>query len=617
MKSAFWPLLLALSVLLTACGSPGETIAPQTTIAATEQSLQQATESAGTAEEETTPPMQTLPPDAGVKAEENDYFSNRDLKGTYDESEAIPITLLGSRIDCASDRVSLLGSTVTITKKGTYLLSGILDDGMIIVDVDKEDKVQLVLDGVSIASATSAPIYVRNADKVFVTLAPDSENSLINGGSFVNVDDNNIDAVIFSKEDLTLNGSGSLSIQSPAGHGVVSKDELTVAGGIYTVTTAEHGFNGKDNVCIAGGSFVIAAGKDGIQADHDEDESLGFVRIEGGNFSVSAEGDGISASSTVDILDGNFVMVTGGGSVNGEQHTSQNWGNMGGGRGGPMGGPGGKGGYSGTASSSTTEESTSIKGIKAGADLRIWGGIFDLNCADDAIHSNTNVLISGGSFTVATGDDGFHAEENLAIRGGRILVTESYEGLEALGVDIYGGDITLTCTDDGINAAGGADQSGFGGMRGGDRFGGGSSNGYINIAGGTIYMNASGDGIDANGTLTISGGHTTVCGPTQGDTAVLDYDISATMTGGTFIGTGSSMMAQSFSSTEGVGVLPLSVGNQAANTRIVLKDSAGKVVIDYTPVLNFQILILACPDIIPGETYNLTIGAQSADVQAN
>ena len=624
MKKAFLALFLALALLLTACAGPeggSISLSFDTTAEATE-----ARQTDGTADTAPDAMEQTSAPtaqDSTVTVESNDYFTDRDLSGTYDESEAAFITLSGSSAACGSDAVSIQGSTVTVTDKGIYILSGSLDDGMVIVDTDKNSKVQLVLSGVSITSAASAPIYVRQADKVFVTLASGTENTLINGGSFDNIDDNNIDSVIFSKDDLTLNGAGSLTIQSPAGHGVVSKDELTVAGGSYTITTASHGLNGKDNVCIAGGNITIASGKDGIQADNDDDDSLGFVRIEGGNFDITAEGDGISASSAVDILNGSFTLLTGGGSVNGAQQTSGNWGNMGGGMGGPMGGGGrgGKGGYTGTSfTTTTTEDSTSIKGIKAGTDLRIYGGSFVLDCADDAIHSNANVAVNGGSFTVATGDDGFHADENLTINAGTIAVTESYEGLEGQTVDINGGDIKLVCMDDGINAAGGADQSGFGGMRGGDMFGGmggGASDGYINITGGTIYMNASGDGIDANGTLAISGGHTTVCGPTQGDTAVLDFDISAAITGGTFIGTGSSMMAQTFTQTDGIGVLPLRVGNQSAGSRIVLTDSNGNVIIDYTPELNFAIVILASPDITPGETYDLAIGSQSAEVQAS
>lgn len=622
MKKSLLAVILTLTLLLTACSVPGgnDTVTTDGAAADTTRSEDPSAEREDELTETTSAPEIQNAPVSGSE----EYFSDRDLEGTYEEDGAAFIALSGSTASCTSNAVQIDGSTVTITDEGTYILSGTLDDGMIIVNADKKDKTQIVLNGVSITSTVSAPIYVLQADKVFITTAPGTENTLSNGGSFEAIDENNIDAALFSKEDLTLNGSGCLTINSPAGHGVVSKDELTIAGGAYEINTASHGLCGKDNVCIAGGDLTIAAGKDGIQADNDEDTTLGFVWIEGGTFDITSKGDGISASSTVDILDGSFTILTGGGNANAAQQTSENWGGFMGG-GGPMGGGGrgSKGGYTGTsfttATTTTENDSTSIKGIKSGGDLRIWGGTFDMDCADDAIHSNANAVVAGGSFTIATGDDGFHAEENLTVSNGTINITESYEGLEGLGIDVSGGDIKIVSTDDGINAAGGTDQSGFGGMRGGDKFGGmssGSSDSYIHISGGTIYMNASGDGIDSNGTLMISGGYTTVCGPTQGDTAVLDYEISGTITGGTFIGTGSYMMAQTFSSAENQGVIPVSVGSQSAGTRITLVDSNGNTLLSTAPELDFAIAILSSPDIVSGETYTLNIGSQSADIQA-
>lgn len=153
------------------------------------------------------------------------------------------------------------GSTVAITEEGTYILSGELTDGMILVEVGDRDKVHLVLNGVSISNSTSAALYVREADKVFVTSASGTENFLSNGGEYAAIDENNIDAVIFSKSDLTLNGGGSLTIQAAAGHGVVSKDDLAVTGGTYAVEAAGHGFSGKDSIRLADGDFTVQSGK--------------------------------------------------------------------------------------------------------------------------------------------------------------------------------------------------------------------------------------------------------------------------------------------------------------------------------------------------------------------
>lgn len=295
--------------------------------------------------------------------------------------------------------------------------------------------------------------------------------------------------------------------------------------------------------------------------------------------------------------------------------------------GGPGGGRPGQSKPGSSQSTTTSENSTSMKGLKAANSMLISGGAFTINSADDAIHSNASVVINGGTFTIASGDDGIHADDTLTITAGKIDISECYEGLEALRIDVQGGDIKLIATDDGLNAAGGTDQSGTeggrdgmygGGRPGGGGFGGmsGNSNGTIKVSGGTLYINSSGDGMDANGTLEISGGHTTVVGPIQGDTATLDYDKTGVITGGTFIGTGSTMMAQSFSdSTQGV--IALNVGSRAAGTEITLTDSTGKVIVSRVPELDFAVVILSTPEMVKGETYTITVGTDSGEFQAN
>lgn len=557
--------------------------------------------------------------EGAVITDPSDLFSNRDYEGSYDAANAAVIQLNGSSASCGSNAVTIDSSTVTITDEGTYILSGNLDNGTVIVNAEKADKVQLVLDNASIHSQDCASLYILQADKVFLTLADGTENTLSNGGSFTAIDENNIDAALFSKEDLTMNGTGSLTVSSPAGHGIVSKDELTVTGGSYSITCASHGMTGKDSICIDGASVTVAAGKDGIHAENNEDTALGYLYIENGSFDITAEGDGISASAWLQIQNGSFHILCGGGSANAQQQTSSAWGGFGGGMGGPggggMGGPGGRGGTPSSATAS--EDSTSIKAIKAASELVINGGSFFIDTADDAIHANSSVAVNGGTFQIATGDDGLHADEALTVNGGSFAITECYEGLEGLSILINGGSLDITASDDGLNAAGGTDQSGFGGFRGNEGFGSaGNSDSFIIIAGGELYINASGDGIDSNGTLEISGGSVTVCGPTQGDTAVLDYDTTGIITGGTFIGTGSYMMAQTFSDSK-QGVIALSVGNQSAGTQITLKDAKGELLFSYTPELPYAIVILSSPQMVKGETYTVTVGSASGKFEAS
>ena len=179
------------------------------------------------------------------ETEEQEYFSSRDLSAEVDISNAVEITMNGDSISSSSDTVMISGSAVTITEEGTYILSGTLDDGSVIVNTSKEEKVQLVLNGVSINSDTFAAIYVAQADKVFITLAEDTVNTLSNGGTFTAIDESNVDAVIFANDDITLNGAGTLSISSPAGHGIAGKDDVTITDGSYEINSSNTAIKAK------------------------------------------------------------------------------------------------------------------------------------------------------------------------------------------------------------------------------------------------------------------------------------------------------------------------------------------------------------------------------------
>ena len=560
----------------------------------------------------------------------DDLFSARDTEFAWEERSVTEI--------------ALETESVTIDREGVYLLSGTLENGQIVVDAPKDDKVQLVLMGASVHCESHAALYVKQADKVFVTLAPGTENSLSCGENMVQTDENNVDAALFSKEDLTLNGEGSLTLSAAGGHGVVSKDELKITGGVYTVTAAGHGFEGQDNICISGGTFDVTAGKDGFHAEHEEDETKGFVYLSGGVFHVTAAQDGISASGVMEVSDGTYTLLCGGGYEQGETRTGQMQGGGKGGRGGMPpdgfgggmppdgfgGGRGGKGGFSqwngeNTVPENTETENTDIskKALKAGGNMLITGGTFVLDSADDALHTNQSLQLTGGSLTVRTGDDGVHVEETLLITGGDMTIENSYEGLEALHIRIRGGNIALTADDDGLNAAGGTDESGYGGMfGGGDRFGGrgfggmSAGNGSIIIADGTLAITAYGDGIDANGYFQMDGGYVTVCGPTYGDTATLDYDTTGEVNGGTFIGTGSSgMMAQSFSGGT-QGKIAVQVGNAPAGTAFTLGDVYGKQLLSHCPVLDYNVIIVSAPGMAIGENYTISIGDASGTFAA-
>lgn len=549
---------------------------------------------------------------ATVQTDET-MFTDRDQEQKYEVPGSVRIELQGDAVSASSSSVHIdtahaEGKIVTITQDGTYLISGTLNQGMIIVDAGEKAKPQLVLDGATIHS-TSMALEIREADKVFVTLAQNTENVLFG-----------TDGTISSKEDLTLNGSGSLTVSASAGHGITCKDDLVITGGSYQINSASHGLDANDSVRITGDTAItLTAGKDGIHCENSEDTEKGFVYIEEGNFKITAEGDGISSGANARILGGSFEILAGGGNTNGTKEHSDFFGGFGGG-GRPVRPRGPQ-----SDTTATTEDSSSMKGIKAAGDILIAAGNLVLDTADDCIHSNASITVSGGILELSSGDDGLHADDTLTVETAMLNIKTSYEGLEAHKIYVRNGTLEIHAKDDGINAAGGQDSSGtsggrdgmFGGRPGGP-FGGGSSDGIIDISGGDLKIYSSGDGMDANGSITISGGDLYVTNPSAGDTSVLDSDNGAVITGGTFISAGAStMMAQSFTSASTQGVIACTVGSEKAGTQVTVQDADGNTLISYETEYDFVLVIISNPELQKGQTYTLTIGQNTDTIQAN
>lgn len=605
----------------------------------------------------------------------DDMFTDRDLDVGYEESDSVKISLSddsttvssdssdNSSTDDTVDGVTVDGNVITITSGGTYIISGTLSEGQLVVDADDE-KVQLVLDNADITCATSAAIYVKSAGKTFITLAEGSENILMNTAEFEAIDDNNIDAVIFSKDDLALNGSGTLTINSENGHGIVSKDDLKITGGTYNITAASHALSGKDSVRIAEGTFNFVSGKDGIHSENTDDSSKGYVYIAGGEFTIDSTGDGIDASNIVQIDDGTFDITAGGGADNSTKtHEDNMMGGPGGGNGPQMGEApsgeapdgnapsekpsgeapqGGSGNNSSDNSNSDREtppekpdsntdqsdgteqsegdtsdsDSASTKGIKADGRLYINGGTFTINSADDSVHSNSAVIINDGTYTLTTGDDGVHSGEALEINGGIITISESYEGLEGLTVTINDGDIDITSSDDGINAAGGTEEMGFGGMGNDSTEDTSTDEMWMEINGGYIHVLAGGDGIDSNGDITVNGGEVYIDGPSDNGNSAIDYgDRSACyINKGTVVAIGSSGMAEDISDDSDQQVMLVKLDSQKEAGEVTLTDSDGNEIITYTALKAYDCVIISAKDLEAGQTYTLTTSGTQTSV---
>lgn len=562
-----------------------------------------------------------------------DMFTERDLAGTYEESGAVYVTLSDDGITGETAGVAINGQTMTITAEGTYIFSGTLSEGQIVVDADNA-KVQIVFDNVDITCASSAAVYVKSAEKVFVTLAEGSQNTLRNTDEYVAIDDNNIDAVIFAKSDLTLNGTGSLTIVSAEGHGIVSKDDLKITGGTYDITAAGHALSGKDSVRIADGTFILTAEKDGIHAENADDEEKGYIYIADGDFAITSDGDGMDASNIVQIEDGTFDITAGGGAANSQKTHESDM--PGGGMSQNIERPDGESmppmgekpdGENMPQDTTTDESGTSTKGIKAGGGMYLNGGTYQIDSADDSIHSNANITIADGTYTLATGDDGVHADDALTVNGGTITVTESYEGLEGLTVTINDGTIDITARDDGVNAAGGTDQSGFGTF--GDHFKGMDSADdeteettdnemWMELNGGYIHILAGGDGVDSNGDLTINGGEIYIDGPSDNGNSAIDYGdrSSAYVNGGMLVAIGSSGMAEGMSDSSKQEVLMVKLGEQMEAGDVELTDNEGNVIVNYTALKSYDCVIISTAEVESGATYTLTISGTTKEVTA-
>ena len=497
-------------------------------------------------------------------------FSNSDVSDRVDTSTACDITISGNEVSVKGKGAAYSDGILSITEGGTYVLTGSSDDIMIYIETGDEEKVYLVLDNCTLTNSDGPVIYIRESDKVFLYSPQGTVNTLSDSSAYSEeYTAESIDGCIFSKADLTINGSGSLTIKGNYKHAVVSKDDLVISIAVLDVSSASAGLEGKDCVKITGADISITYGTDGIRSTNEEDESRGYVYIENSSIDINCGNDGIQAVTLL-YASSSEISVK-----------------------------------SGTTSASSSSDS--YKGLKADLDICLKDCMVTVDTADDAIHANETVVIDGGSYTLSSEDDGIHADTDLSILEGTVSIEKSYEGLEATVIDISGGTVTINASDDGINAAGGSNTSNqFSPMFGGDHFSSGS--GQLIIDSGYVYVNSSGDGLDANGSITINGGITLVSGPVNSGNGALDYDQAASINGGILIAAGSSGMAQNLSSSDNQASVLYNVGNLSAGTAISITDESGNVILSFTPEKNYQTVVFSAPSLKSGNTYRIVSG---------
>ena len=455
------------------------------------------------------------------------WFTANDLKGDWSSSAATVITLKGDTAAVSGGGAYFYDGNVIISGAGRFVLRGTLDDGSIVVDAKTKSKVWLLLDGVSVSCTDDAALRVDQADKVFLTLAEGSVNSLTSGAAYSDeaLADGR-DGALFSHDDLTINGSGSLTVTALYRHGIAANDDLVITGGTITVSAVQDAIRANDCLHICRADVTAEAGDDALVLNGAE----GMLYIESGTLTLSA--------------------------------------------------------------------------------------------ASDGVHSAGDILLAGGDMRICAGDDGIHSDTAISVTGGTLLIEECYEGVEALTIDISGGDLSIFPTDDGLNANGktGGFGPGFGGEAAADTA---DTETWIHISGGSLTVvnetARDADGLDSNGDIVISGGVIRVSLPAGGTNSALDYGSESggvcTVTGGEIVACGSYSMAEGFddSSTQCAVLYNFSEGAEAGTT-LSVETSDGRTLLSYTVPCSFNSVSLSSPELQLGETYRIVIGDSSEEI---
>ena len=546
-----------------------------------------------------------------------------------------------------SDGVTQSGSVYTITKAGEYTVAGLLSEGQLIVDAGDEDEVTIVLNGTSITCSSGSPIYVKNASEVKIKSEENSFNEVIDNRTEATEDssDDAGNAAIYATCDLKLVGKGALVVTGNYNNGIQSKDDLSIKNVIVKVTAVNNAVKGNDAVDIESGNIIaISAKGDGIKTSNssisNKGKQKGIVTITGGNIDIYAACDGIDAAYGVDISgDGNLNIytdtyseyseeVTSSGSSSGTSTSrdssanktasantvsyvaaSDTIANAPGGFGGNKAGgdrPGMPGDFNESGNSSG--QSYSTKGIKAESEINISGFTINVCSTDDGIHANSDsgvletgedgkgtIVINGGTITISSGDDGMHADKQLDVNDGYINIVTSYEGLEAMAINLNGGKIYVYATDDGINAC----------------TGDGKTSPIINVTGGYIDVTtASGDtdGIDSNGNYVQTGGMVLVKGGSSSGnvSGSIDVDGTVTITGGTCVALGG-ICETPVNSVNAYVLSSVSFSSGSYS----LKDASGNEVISFTVDGSFSNGWICSDTLTTGTSYTLYRGSDS------
>lgn len=503
-----------------------------------------------------------------------DIVTDRDLEGTWEEDGATKISL--SDDGCAVDGAGAVadGTTVTITAGGTYVLTGQMSAGQVVVNADGE-KVQLVLDGASVTSTDSAAILVRAAKKVWLTLADGTQNKIATSGSFAEDDEYSIDGAVWCKSDLTINGTGALTVSSAEGHGIVCKDELALVSGDVEVEAARHAVQAQDAACVVAGTWSLTAGTDGIHCGDDDDAEKGSVLIVGGTVSIDAASDGVDAANVLEVDGGEVTVSAGDDGLHSERALQVDGG--------------------------TVTVTKSYEGLE-GSTVTVNGGVIDVTSSDDGVNAAgdpTGDSSAEAADAGASGPEAAAGQPEDPMGGGQAPAGDGRAPEDA--------DAQAPTSTGQVPAGSGGQAPGAGGDMDYD------STAQVTINGGKLTIQAGGDSIDSNGDLTVTGGEAYVFGPASDGDGSLDFAGTGTITGGVVMCAGSSGMAQNFGDASTQGSMLVSASGQAGDA-IQLVDEDENVVASCEARTSYSCVLVSAPGVESGKTYTLSCGDASNEI---
>ena len=561
---------LLAALALTGCSTTSNALASGTTAADSSVGTTATTSSATATNTAASSSSFSTNVKSGEKLDVDTHYSEQDL--SWDASSETAIDLSNPT---ATDGVTVEDGTLTITKAGTYKLSGEYQ-GQIKVETADSDAVRLVLDNANITNSSGAALNVVNADEVILYSASGTTNTISDGADYTATGENDPDAVVYSKADLTIAGEGTLKVNGNHEDGIHTSDGLVIASGTLEVNAANTGIKGKDYVDILGGTINVTAQQDGIKSTNDTDEGKGWTRLSNGTVTVNAGDDGFKASRVVEISGGSL----------------------------------------------TVEQSD--EGIEA-QYINVSGGDVNVTSADDGMNASLKTSDSESTDSSANTSDTANQQQNNqqqgSIPGGQQSGTSNQQQ-QGMGQPpaMPGGNAQDGKSQNGTTGTGqqGMGQPPQGGMPGG---GGGTFevvDAAINVSGGHVTVNAEGDGIDSNGVTTLSGGTLIVNGPSQGGNAALDTNGDLLLNGATVLSGSTADMfeAPSTNSTSGYLKLTNSSGFEQGST-VQVADSSGKVVANYKVTKsNVQLVLVSSSSIVKGQSYTAYTTTSAVDSNA-